>query len=135
MEFFLLLVGKQAGEQVGKQVGKQEGKQADRQAGKKADRQASTRKAVSRSHALEGLVLGNFYLTLGSVGTRPRQLFGFDSVVTFTYLKYNMKSLSSLLLVCRPHRDQQTCHHLSSQQTLPAHKTLTPRSFQYWPCN
>ena len=33
------------------------GAQAREQAGKKAGRQASTRKAFSRSHALEGLVL------------------------------------------------------------------------------
>ena len=54
-------VGKQADKQAGKQAGKQASRQASRQAGKQAckqeGKQAITRKAFSRSHALEGLVL------------------------------------------------------------------------------
>ena len=68
---YLHILGpKQAGKQAGKQADKKSGRkaerqasrQASRQAGKKAGRQASTRKAFSRSHALEGLVL---YLSFG----------------------------------------------------------------------
>ncbi len=52
---------KQASGQVSRQASKQAGRQASRQASRQAgsrqaSRQASTRKAFSRSHALEGLV-------------------------------------------------------------------------------
>ena len=42
--------------QAGRQANKEARRKAGMQAGKKAGMQASTRKAFSRSHALEGLV-------------------------------------------------------------------------------
>ena len=53
---FFWQASKQAGRKAGKQEGKQAGRYVHRQAGRHAGRQASTRKAFSRSHALEGLV-------------------------------------------------------------------------------
>ena len=53
--------GRQASKQVGRQASKQAGRQASKQAGRQASKQAGTRKAFSRSHALEGLVYLSIY--------------------------------------------------------------------------
>ena len=59
---FFWQASKQAGRKAGKQEGKQAGRYVHRQAGRQAGRQASTRKAFSRSHALEGLVKAKMHL-------------------------------------------------------------------------
>ena len=60
--------GNHAGNHAGKQTGKWTGKHAGNHTrSKKAGRQASTRKAFSRSHALEGLVYEQIHLKLSWV--------------------------------------------------------------------
>ena len=59
---------KQASMHASKQESKQASMHAGRQASKQASKQASTRKAFSRSHALEGLVLPAQKIWVGWVG-------------------------------------------------------------------
>ena len=88
--------GKQASSQASRQAGKQAGKQASKQARRQVSRQASTRKAFSRSHALEGLVilnLNNIYF--------PSPLIKGDSTtavlfIYFLYFKFQINPVDRL---------------------------------------